>query len=266
MCLSETFLTESIPNDFLSISNYSLYCRDRKNKAGGGLAVYVHDSVAATEIDTLQSPKIEGIWLRLQIWNQVKVIGFLYRPPSSDSQWTEEYTHTLEKALTMYADPIIMGDFNIDLIQDNYKSRKWKHLMNTFGLTQIVNEPTRITENSATLIDHVYIADSNLVQEICITVPKITISDHYPIVITMKSDKKTEKKGHQYTQYRNFKKFNEDSFRRDLATANWNLINDAEDPNVAVTEFNKIILNTLNRHAPMKTKRVKKQLNPNGST
>ena len=162
----------------------------------------------------------------------------------------------------MYADPIIMGDFNIDLIQDNYKSRKWKHLMNTFGLTQMVNEPTRVTENSATLIDHVYIADSNLVQEIYITVPNITISDHYPIVITMKSGKKREKKGHKYTLYRNFKNFDEDSFRRDLATANWNLINDAKDPNVALTEFNKIILNTLNRHAPMKTKRVKKQVKP----
>ena len=97
LCLSETFLSDSTPDEFISITNYSLHRRDRLNKSGGGLVIYVHDSVSATEILELQNNSIEGIWLRIQIQNMTKVIGLIYRPPSSVKQWTEEFTHVLEK-------------------------------------------------------------------------------------------------------------------------------------------------------------------------
>ena len=47
-----------------------------------------------------------------------------------------------------------MGYLNIDLkIPGNCK---WKNLINLFDLTQLVQEPTRVTLTSANIIDHVY--------------------------------------------------------------------------------------------------------------
>ena len=50
-----------------------------------------------------------------------------------------------------------MGDFNRDLFQENLK--KTCHLsyfeyIETFGLKQIIESPTRVTDNSRTLNDH----------------------------------------------------------------------------------------------------------------
>ena len=48
-----------------------------------------------------------------------------------------------------------MGDFNRDLLQVNTK-KTWLEYMESFGLEQIVMSPTRITDHSETLIDHIY--------------------------------------------------------------------------------------------------------------
>ena len=43
---------------------------------------------------------------------------------------------------------ILMGDFNIDLIPCT--NNKWSNLLQLFDLSQLVREPTRVTESSAT--------------------------------------------------------------------------------------------------------------------
>lgn len=47
---------------------------------------------------------------------------------------------------------IIAGDFNINLLGDNYNSKTICAMMKKYGFVQIVQEPT--TER-ATLIDHI---------------------------------------------------------------------------------------------------------------
>ena len=49
----------------------------------------------------------------------------------------------------------IVGGFNVDLIKKSTsESKQILHLMENQGFQQIVVTPTRITENSSTLIDH----------------------------------------------------------------------------------------------------------------
>ena len=49
---------------------------------------------------------------------------------------------------------IVMGDFNIDLKLN--PNKKWQNLIELFDLSQLVNDPTRVTETSSTIIDHIY--------------------------------------------------------------------------------------------------------------
>jgi hypothetical protein len=49
----------------------------------------------------------------------------------------------------------ILGDSNSDLM-NNQTERNWLNFTETFGLTQIVDQPTRETDHSKTLIDHIY--------------------------------------------------------------------------------------------------------------
>ena len=76
---------------------------------------------------------------------------------------------------------ILMGDFNIDLLSDENRTLKtsWTDLVTDMGLGQLIGEPTRITESSGTLIDHIYIS-SELPVSHSVAV-KYRVSDHYPI-------------------------------------------------------------------------------------
>lgn len=49
----------------------------------------------------------------------------------------------------------ICGDFNINLLENSFYKNKIVNLFNENSLKQFITEPTRITQNSATLIDYV---------------------------------------------------------------------------------------------------------------
>ena len=82
-----------------------------------------------------------------------------------------------------------MGDFNFDFgINLN---KKWHNLIELFDLTQSVSKPTRVTESSSTIIDHIYSTKpENIIESF---VPSLSISDHFPICFTRKINNKTRK-------------------------------------------------------------------------
>ena len=85
-----------------------------------------------------------------------------------------------------------MGDLNVDFLHTKNHYHPLRHLTQAFHLTQLVELPTRVTENSSTLIDHVYATNLDYVQEI--QIPKIGFSDHYPTGISYKRPYIKEKK------------------------------------------------------------------------
>ena len=53
---------------------------------------------------------------------------------------------------------LVLGDFNIDLLpkRKTGMASKVVQMCNILQLKQIIDQPTRITENTKTLIDHIY--------------------------------------------------------------------------------------------------------------
>ena len=70
--------------------------------------------------------------------------------------------------------------------------------MSSFNLTQIVTEPTRTINSSATLIDLVFASSPNQV-EFCSTIPPLANTDHsgLHIKISIKSPKRVSKAVHR---------------------------------------------------------------------
>ena len=65
---------------------------------------------------------------------------------------------------------ILMGDLNIDFQRDRQceKSVKtaWQDLVSNYNLNQIVQEPTRVTEQS--LIHHIYVSSETNISHCCV--------------------------------------------------------------------------------------------------
>ena len=123
------------------------------------------------------------MWLEIFPTNSKSfLVGNIYRHPNETVSWNEEFENHLDKVLECEKEIYLLGDFNRDLMQNNIK-QSWLKYMETFGLYQFVNVPTRIIDQSATLIDHVY---SNTHSNILMTtVPRIGLSDHFPIFINL---------------------------------------------------------------------------------
>ena len=114
---------------------------------------------------------------------------------------------------------IILGDFNCDIyiLENNHKDQithELNFITNLYQYQQFIDEPTRETIHSKTLIDHLY---SNKKENIVLAgVSKISISDHY-LIFEIKRSPSVKSEEH-VIEFRNFKHFNEDYFIISLKT------------------------------------------------
>ena len=177
----------------------------------------------------------------------------MYRPPDAKAEWIDSFEQEVSIAQATGLEIIMMGDFNIDY--NKSITKRWLNMIQLLDLSQLVSEPTRITEKSATIIDHVYTNHHENVTECFIS--KLAISDHSPVCFTRKVNCKIPKHKHVTTTYRCFKQFNEFAFLSDLQndldsfTANATCVDDD------FTNWSKLIITRLDNHAPFKTVRVK---------
>ena len=126
---------------------------------------------------------IENKWLSFKIDNQKVILGGIYRHPKGE---IDHFNNALKNTISKINNDtlaIILGDFNIDLIKE-YDPKVSCYLNNYFenNFIPCITLPTRITDHSATLIDHIFIkSPKKLIQNKCSSGNLITyISDHLP--------------------------------------------------------------------------------------
>lgn len=113
----------------------------------------------------------------------------LYRPPNEK----DAFFYMLKDVLKVCSnkETIFMGDFNLNWL-DKTRSNKLRHLAKQFNLTQIIKNPTRITNFTKTLLDLIFTNKSDRVNK---TYNLITgLSDHNLTLVSRKLSK---------TRYRN---------------------------------------------------------------
>ena len=151
------------------------------------------------------------------------------------------------------ADVLVLGDFNIDMLKPH---SCWDSTLALFGFAQLITSPTRTTPTSTSLIDHIYTNNPSAV--VTTDVSDISISDRNPISCT-RSIKlpKPEPKGHTKISFRSFKHFNQNAFFVDLTCTPFDNVHQHTDPNEALAVWYKLFMDVVNRHAPVRHKRVK---------
>ena len=112
--------------------------------------------------------------------------------------WYDKFEKQIYLASCYTQNIIIMGDVNIYFLKD--VPHRWSQLYKSYNQTQIIDEPTRVTEASMTLIDHIYVTHPEYVQAsgIC----KVSISDHFGIGLCWKSSSYVTKNKHVHISYR----------------------------------------------------------------
>ena len=83
MCINETKIFPSLPDNIILIDGYSIIRKDR-NESGGGVAIYIHSSFNFEVVDTLPENSLGLICMKI-IPTVARPFFVLiwYQPPSS---------------------------------------------------------------------------------------------------------------------------------------------------------------------------------------
>uniref|UniRef100_A0A669EJS2 Reverse transcriptase domain-containing protein n=1 Tax=Oreochromis niloticus TaxID=8128 RepID=A0A669EJS2_ORENI len=256
--ISETWLSKSITDDDINITEYNLYRTDRPRK-GGGVAIYVKSRYEVSIVLSASIPKqMEFLALDIKIVESLSITAVgCYRPPSAVKETLVSLKHLLSKL--KYNELLMAGDLNWDWL--NIVSDDFKSFCDSVNLTQLVNLPTRPNIKSpdkSTLIDLIL---TNVPHKfLSLGVFCNDLSDHC-VVATCRNTKIPKCKP-RIIYKRNFKIFNEQAFQYDLSMANWEYLNLIPDIHLAWDYFKKIFMKILNKHAPIRKIRVKGRENP----
>jgi len=118
-----------------------------------------------------------------------------------------------------------------------------------------------VADKTKTLIDHVFTnCPNNTVES---KVPHLSLNHHFPVAITRKFTSNFKNEGHQYIPYRCLKSFDESLVLQELIAQPWVLVYMCEDTNDCCQIFFELFFNTLQKHAPLKQKRMKHVIQPN---
>ena len=52
---------------------------------------------------------------------------------------------------------VILGDFNVDILKQNTISKQHLHIVSQNSFSQLINQPTRESMNTSTIVDHVLV-------------------------------------------------------------------------------------------------------------
>ena len=98
----------------------------------------------------LELEAVEAIWIEVKGGSESLLVCNVYRPPNANAEWMDGVEAMIENALTGGMTVVVLGDLNCDMLQPNSSGRRLQMMMAEYGLTQLIDGPTRVTENSST--------------------------------------------------------------------------------------------------------------------
>ena len=212
--------------------------------------MYVRDGISYKCREDLEGP-IKIVCIEIKYSNRSILLTSVHRQPNNDSDsiqhWLSNIGESMDEIYSENKPTIIMGDINIDIMSDK-KDRlqeSWISLTTDVQLDQIIKEPTRVTNTSETLIDHIYVSDD---LPVLYSSPiKYSTSDHFPVFAVFKMTNIDYNKNdgrHKTITYRKYNNFNSATFFSDLKNAPWLTIG-AE--NISMNQYLQSFISTFTK-------------------
>ena len=147
-----------------------------------------------------------------------------------------------------------MGDFNICAKQNSSMFKKYSDILQSFSLKQLINEPTRVTSTSSSVIDHVICNPIGRVSKSGVL--DIGLSDHQ-FTFFMRGRLHSPCFEPVVHRFRSMKHYCKELFCIKLREVDWNLVLLETDVEMALKNFTETLLGVINKIAPYHEMRVK---------
>jgi len=229
--------TEEIGNvNFGQYTLGSAYCRQTYKQ--GGVCIYISKNISFNAINLDQYIKEKDLDIcALKICEATScfTVICIYRSPTGDFNY---FLNHLESVLNMTcktsSHTILCGDVNINYLDDNTRKHNLDSLLASFSLFSTVKFPTRISHQSCTLIDNIFI---NIYNHDFAVHPLINcLSDHDGQIITF-SNVANSVPRHRFTLARKINRHTIKNFTLLLHYENWEDVFLEKDVNILFNNF-----------------------------
>ena len=258
LAINETKIDQSIHDREIFLSGYQVVRKDRA-RGGGGVCIYVRNNFNFFLRPDLSPETIECLTIEISKPNSKSfLVSTWYRPESPVSVF-DTFENVIAKVDAEYKEIYLLGDTNCNFLPsaNDPNAKHLRDILELYGLAQLITKPTRITASSRSLIDHCI---TNCVDKIKHSgVIHLGISDHSLVFMIRKSNS-FRNGGHKTIKTREWKLFNEANFLADLEKKNW--VCHGENPNAQWEGWKANLMDTIDKHAPIRNKRVRAKKSP----
>ena len=179
----------------------------------------------------------------------------IYRPNTPPRADLDIFTDTVIKIMEIINSEqkvaFLLGDFNIDLLKYQTHQKTNDYINNVFSesFLPLITKPTRVTHESATLIDHIY---SNEKTHDSLTGIIVTddVADHFGVFHILYG--KSHIKPPSYIYTRKINEHTMHNFKLRLAETEFNSVLQEQDTNIAYDKFIDIYCRLFEEIFPIK--------------
>ena len=256
--LTETWINESTAR-LCNINGYKSYHSFCTSREGGGVSVFVRHNINCQVLSIgVNDDNIECVGVKIfnkRSGGPLHLFG-IYRPPAGKLQ---EFNNKLEEILSSSTknntSVMIAGDLNICISNKNSLNLidDFTNLLMSNYFRPLITLPTRIHNNSATILDQIWINFPSLSFS---GVVDVDLTDHFP-VFSIVSNVNCIKNKLLNVKFRDFSSHNYELLDAELNKVNWtDLLGKVSCPE----ELTKCFLDKLHliydKCFPIKTKRI----------
>ena len=230
--LTETWLDEN-KHDLYDLPDYNCIHRYREGRRGGGVSLCLRNGIPHTSRNDLEyfDSEMESVFIEIESTafdtKSNIIVGVTYRMhDSSVDVFNERMCDILNVITKEKKICYLIGDLNIDLLKHE-EHRPTSDFVDTLyanHMFPLIVEPTRVTDKSATLIDHIMANNFDVYSRHKQGILMSSISDHYAVFHIAGNAQLQHPVNNCETIKRDMRHQNIKKVECEMKTVNWNQV------------------------------------------
>ena len=250
LVVTESKIDDMFPDFRFHIPGYKVPFRKDRSKLGGGIIVFVRDDIPCKKLDVRIPEDIEALFLEINLRHTKWLFCGCYHPPSqNDAYFYQNLSNCLDLFSKKYTNFFLAGDFNSEETETVLSE-----FLNSHDAKNMVKEKTCFKSmNNPTCVD-LLISNKEKCFKSAATIDTGLSDFHKMVLVVLK--KKFERAKPKVISYRDYRHFDGNSFRCALR------FDLSKISTHSYSSFEKVFLETLNDHAPLKQKKQSVPITP----
>lgn len=255
--LSECFQITSL--EHFNIPGYLTYYNNADYNKNDGVLIFIKSYINAN-ISHKKLPKSKASLSKITL--KIKNISFgittLYKPPPIPEQlFIEDIINYFSDSLNSNIE-VFVGDININISNKTDKNvNDYLSMLGQFGFVPYIGSPTRITIDSKSCIDHIFVRKKLKSNSLYFKsfIIEAHITDHFPVMLNIDCEQPVHNinkiSACTYTNFDHLK------FQQLIDYQDWSEVLHCDVPDIATTKFINTYLNLMELCKTIITKKIK---------